>query len=137
VENFYFFQVEGLQMLVNYGFIPDPSILRITGRPMIPRSEDLITCPFPSSDKEKNVLLRCKPSSVVENRRSALLYRIGKLWTIAELQLAYSIGNISHEVISEVCKELDVCEEEVAVNSDSIATDATLIQENAVVENKK
>ena len=134
-ELLFFSGCEGLQTLINSGLISEPSMLRRIMRPMIPSKDELDTCKFPSVS-ELQIPLRFKPTSILENRRSALIYRIGKLWTIAELQLAFAVGNIAPESIVEVWEDLSICEEEVAVNSAAVAMDAMYIKkiENATLD---
>eukprot|EP00521_Asterionellopsis_glacialis_P009648 CAMPEP_0195286862 /NCGR_PEP_ID=MMETSP0707-20130614/4165_1 /TAXON_ID=33640 /ORGANISM="Asterionellopsis glacialis, Strain CCMP134" /LENGTH=603 /DNA_ID=CAMNT_0040346559 /DNA_START=88 /DNA_END=1896 /DNA_ORIENTATION=- len=98
-------------------------------RPAIPAAEEIPFCSFKSKPTDGG--LRPKRTDSLDNHRSALLPRIGKLWTLSKIQALVDKSMTADAVVAPFNAFLNDLHKEVGVHSAAIALDgARLLRGN-------
>ena len=84
-------------------------------RTVIPKEGSIFYCHLSTQQFPQSSAHRQKPSSFVENRRSAPLSRISMLWMIADIGLSSKIGVINENFFAILAKEISHVEFEIAI----------------------
>jgi len=118
-----------LQIIVKEGLITDPMVMKRMLRPAIPTAEEIPFCSFKSKPTDGH--LRPKKPDSLDNHRSALLPRIGKVWTLSKIQALVDNSMLADAVVAPFNAFLKDLHKEVGVHSAAIALDgARLLRGN-------
>ena len=99
-------------------------------RTVTPKDGSIFYCHLSTQQFPQSSAHRQKPSSFVENRRSAPLSRISMLWMIADIGLSSKIGVINENFFAILAKEISHVEFEIAINCGAVAIDAARLLTN-------
>ena len=109
-------------VVIKHGLIGDNSALKRVFRSIIPHEGDIVFCPYPSS--VHGCRFNLKPKSIIDNRTSVLIPRVGKVSFIANLINSAELDVLQQEAKDTLLNELEDKETKLGVTSAALAIDA-------------